>query len=112
MLATTLWSMVSCELAAGVACFISPCSTDPYTPFPTSGWGYSLPSLVLNLFQHPSLRAGHVDNFCCFISPGVVALAWPNDENDFNDPQWEISMDAYERLSNTTGQWAVPSVSR
>jgi hypothetical protein len=33
----------------------------------------------------------------------VVALAWPNDENDFNDPQYEISMDAYERLSNTTG---------
>ena len=32
----------------------------------------------------------------------MIALAWPNDENDFNDPQWEISMDAYERLSNTT----------
>jgi agmatine deiminase len=45
-----------------------------------------------------------VDNFCCFISPGVVALAWPNDENDFNDPQYEILMDAYERLSNTTGK--------
>jgi agmatine deiminase len=49
------------------------------------------------------MPAGHVDNFCCFLSPGVVALAWPNDENDFNDPQWEISMDAFERLSNTTG---------
>lgn len=33
----------------------------------------------------------------------VVALAWPNDNKDFKDPQWEISMDAYERLSNTTG---------
>ena len=50
-----------------------------------------------------SVVNGHVDNFCCFISPGVVALAWPNDDKDFNDPQWEISMDAYERLSNTTG---------
>ncbi|GAB4816515.1 hypothetical protein N2152v2_003561 [Parachlorella kessleri] len=49
-----------------------------------------------------SVVNGHVDNFCCFIAPGVVALAWPNDENDFNDPQYEISMDAYERLSNTT----------
>ncbi|KAL4860240.1 Agmatine deiminase [Chlorella vulgaris] len=49
-----------------------------------------------------SVVNGHVDNFCCFLSPGVVALAWPNDENDFNDPQWEISMDAFERLSNTT----------
>lgn len=36
------------------------------------------------------------------IRPGVVALAWPANENDFNDPQYEISMDAYERLSNTT----------
>ena len=64
-----------------------------------------------HLNWHPSTTpatspaaAGHVDNFCCFISPGVVALAWPNDENDFNDPQYEISMDAYERLSNTTGK--------
>ncbi len=54
--------------------------------------------------------AGHVDNFCCFISPGVVALAWPNDESDFNDPQYEISMDAYERLSNTTGEAALTSL--
>lgn len=35
----------------------------------------------------PLPAAGHVDNFCCFIAPGVVALAWPNDENDWNDPQ-------------------------
>lgn len=48
--------------------------------------------------------APRADNFCCFLAPGVVALAWPNDENDFNDPQYEISMDAYERLSNTTGE--------
>ena len=54
-----------------------------------------------------SVVNGHVDNFCCFLAPGVVALAWPNDENDFNDPQYEISMDAYERLSNTTGEWGL-----
>lgn len=28
-----------------------------------------------------------MDNFCCFIRPGEVALAWPANENDFNDPQ-------------------------
>lgn len=38
---------------------------------------------------------GHVDNIACFIRPGVVALTWTD---DVNDPQYEISMDAYERL--------------
>lgn len=39
---------------------------------------------------------GHVDNICCFIRPGVVALTWTD---DVNDPQYEISQDAYEALS-------------
>ncbi len=39
---------------------------------------------------------GHVDNLCCFIKPGVVALTWTDDKND---PQYEISRDAFERLS-------------
>lgn len=39
---------------------------------------------------------GHVDNLCAFIRPGVVALTWTDDEHD---PQFEISRDAYERLS-------------
>ena len=42
---------------------------------------------------------GHVDNICCFIRPGVVALTWTDDQND---PQYEISMDAYQRLSSET----------
>lgn len=42
---------------------------------------------------------GHVDNICCFVRPGVVALAWTDDRND---PQYEISRDAYERLINAT----------
>lgn len=25
---------------------------------------------------------GHVDNFCCFASPGKVMLAWTDDEMD------------------------------
>ncbi|MBX3446804.1 MAG: agmatine deiminase [Parvibaculaceae bacterium] len=42
---------------------------------------------------------GHVDNLCCFVRPGVVALTWTDDTSD---PQYEISKDAYERLSRST----------
>lgn len=38
---------------------------------------------------------GHVDNLCCFLRPGVVALAWTDDERD---PQHAISRDALRRL--------------
>lgn len=41
---------------------------------------------------------GHVDNICCYIRPGVVALTWTDDKTD---PQYNISVDAYERLSNS-----------
>ena len=43
--------------------------------------------------------SGHVDNLACFIRPGVVALTWTDDRND---PQYEISADAYERLMHMT----------
>jgi len=39
--------------------------------------------------------SGHVDNLCCFIRPGVVALTWTDDRQD---PQYEISQDALHRL--------------
>ena len=39
--------------------------------------------------------SGHVDNLCCFIEPGMVALTWTDDASD---PQYAISQDAYERL--------------
>ncbi len=42
---------------------------------------------------------GHIDNLACFIRPGVVALTWTD---DINDPQYEISCDALERLSHAT----------
>jgi agmatine deiminase len=38
---------------------------------------------------------GHVDNLCCFIRPGEVALTWTDDKRD---PQHRVSADAYERL--------------
>jgi agmatine deiminase len=40
--------------------------------------------------------SGHVDNLCCYVRPGVVALTWTDDETD---PQYAISIDAHRRLS-------------
>ena len=42
---------------------------------------------------------GHVDNICCFVKPGEVALAWTDDKTD---PQYEISAECLETLSNVT----------
>ncbi len=42
---------------------------------------------------------GHVDNILCVVKPGVVMLAWTEDEND---PQYEISKENLEILENTT----------
>jgi agmatine deiminase len=42
--------------------------------------------------------SGHVDNLCCFLQPGVVALTWTDDRLD---PQYEISLDALQRLEKT-----------
>ncbi len=42
---------------------------------------------------------GHIDNICCFVRPGVVLLAWADDENDL---QYEISQEAYEALTKAT----------
>ena len=30
----------------------------------------------------PTEFAGHIDNFACFAAPGVVLLAWTDDESD------------------------------
>ncbi|WP_445684503.1 agmatine deiminase [Weizmannia sp. FSL W8-0401] len=42
---------------------------------------------------------GHVDNICNFVRPGEVVLAWTDDKND---PQYEISKEAYDILTNET----------
>lgn len=42
---------------------------------------------------------GHVDNICCFLKPGVLALAWMDDKND---PQYERCLKNYEYLSSVT----------
>lgn len=41
----------------------------------------------------------HVDNMANFVKPGVVVLAWTDDEND---PQYERSVEAYNYLINET----------
>jgi agmatine deiminase len=43
--------------------------------------------------------SGHVDNLVCFSRPGSVALTWTDDKSD---PQYEISMEAFEQLSAVT----------
>jgi agmatine deiminase len=48
---------------------------------------------------HNDETDGHIDNLCCFIRPGVVALTW-NDDPD--DPQHAISLDARHRLEAAT----------
>ena len=39
---------------------------------------------------------GHIDNLACFAGPGTVCLAWTDDRSD---PQYAISLDAWQRLS-------------
>lgn len=41
----------------------------------------------------------HVDNIACFVRPGVVAIAFPLDENDV---QYELSKASYDVLLNST----------
>ncbi len=41
--------------------------------------------------------SGHVDNLCCFVRPGEVALTWTDNKRD---PQYAVSLDAYERLKS------------
>jgi agmatine deiminase len=43
--------------------------------------------------------SGHVDNLVCFVRPHVLALTW-TDQHD--DPQYAISSEAYEFLSDQT----------
>lgn len=41
---------------------------------------------------------GHVDNLACFVRPGEILLTWTDDKND---PQYEISFKALERVEKT-----------
>jgi agmatine deiminase len=41
--------------------------------------------------------SGHIDNLACFAGPGKVCLTWTDDKHD---PQYAISLDAWERLND------------
>jgi agmatine deiminase len=41
--------------------------------------------------------SGHIDNLACFVGPGKVCLHWTDDKHD---PQYAISLDAWERLND------------
>jgi agmatine deiminase len=41
--------------------------------------------------------SGHIDNLACFAGPGRVCLTWTDDTDD---PQYAISLDAWERLND------------
>ncbi|MCQ3035541.1 MAG: agmatine deiminase [Bacilli bacterium] len=41
----------------------------------------------------------HIDNMCCFVRPGVVALAWTDNKDDI---QYKYSSEAYKVLKNST----------
>jgi agmatine deiminase len=41
--------------------------------------------------------SGHIDNLACFTGPGRVCLTWTDDKSD---PQYAISLDAWERLND------------
>jgi len=43
---------------------------------------------------------GHVDNFCCFVAPGEVVLAWTDDEKEDNE-NYHRCRSALQVLENT-----------
>ncbi|ATH84066.1 agmatine deiminase [Ectopseudomonas mendocina] len=47
---------------------------------------------------------GHVDNFCCYVRPGEVLLAWTDDQNDPNYPRCQAAMRVLESVRDAKGR--------
>ena len=47
---------------------------------------------------------GHVDNFCCYVRPGEVLLAWTDDVNDPNYPRCQAAMRVLEQARDAKGR--------
>ena len=47
---------------------------------------------------------GHVDNFCCYVSPGEVLLAWTDDSNDPNYARCRAAMAVLESQRDAKGR--------
>ena len=47
---------------------------------------------------------GHVDNFCCFVRPGEVLLAWTDDPADPNYPHCQAALAVLEQQRDARGR--------
>ncbi len=47
---------------------------------------------------------GHVDNFCCFVRPGEVLLAWTDDPKDPNHPRCRAAQEVLEHARDARGR--------
>ncbi|WP_263143103.1 agmatine deiminase [Pseudomonas sp. RIT-PI-AD] len=47
---------------------------------------------------------GHVDNFCCFVRPGEVLLAWTDDPQDPNHPRCQAALRVLEQARDARGR--------
>lgn len=47
---------------------------------------------------------GHVDNFCCYVRPGEVLLAWTDDASDPNYPRCQAAMRVLEQARDAKGR--------
>ncbi|KFX70726.1 agmatine deiminase [Pseudomonas taeanensis MS-3] len=50
---------------------------------------------------------GHVDNFCCYVRPGEVLLAWTDDEHNPNYPRCQAAMRVLETARDAQGRQLV-----
>lgn len=47
---------------------------------------------------------GHVDNFCCFVRPGEVLLAWTDDPDDPNHARCQAALTVLEQAVDAQGR--------
>lgn len=47
---------------------------------------------------------GHVDNFCCYVRPGEVLLAWTDDVNDPNYPRCQAALHVLQNTVDAKGR--------
>lgn len=50
---------------------------------------------------------GHVDNFCCYVRPGEVLLAWTDDPANPNYPRCQAAMKVLEQARDAKGRQLV-----
>ncbi len=53
---------------------------------------------------HNDETDGHVDNFCCFVRPGEVLLAWTDDPADPNYPRCQAALKVLEQARDARGR--------